>query len=74
MEKLRLSNHSLTLLSSTASKHQMTMMLQLKHNTNGERRTIYHLRLMDWESGRIPPSEESFLGKFILLFTENSLL
>ncbi|VDK65045.1 unnamed protein product [Onchocerca ochengi] len=62
MEKLRLSNHSLTLLSSTTSKHQMTMMLQLKHNTNGERRTIYHLRLMDWESGRIPSSEESFLA------------
>ncbi|OZC12185.1 hypothetical protein X798_00706 [Onchocerca flexuosa] len=72
MEKLRLSNHSLTLLSSTASKHQMTMMLQLKHNTSGERRTIYHLRLMDWESGRTPPSEESFLGKKPKVFTCNS--
>uniref|UniRef100_A0A0R3S148 TYR_PHOSPHATASE_2 domain-containing protein n=1 Tax=Elaeophora elaphi TaxID=1147741 RepID=A0A0R3S148_9BILA len=62
MEKLRLSDHSVTLLSSTASKHQVTMMFQLKQNSSGERRTIYHLRLMDWESGGIPPSEESFLG------------
>lgn len=62
MSKLRLSDHSVTLLSSTSSKHQVTMMFQLKQNSNGERRTIYHLRLMDWESGGIPPSEESFLG------------
>ncbi|KAM3717829.1 Tyrosine-protein phosphatase non-receptor type [Dirofilaria immitis] len=62
MDKLRLSDYSLTLLSSTASKHQVTMMFQLKHDTSGERRIIYHLRLMDWESGKIPPNEESFLG------------
>lgn len=64
MDKLRLSDHSLTLLSSTSSKHQVTMMFQLKLNSTGERRTIYHLRLLDWESGGIPPSEESFLGQF----------
>uniref|UniRef100_A0A915Q7T5 Tyrosine-protein phosphatase domain-containing protein n=1 Tax=Setaria digitata TaxID=48799 RepID=A0A915Q7T5_9BILA len=62
MGKLRLSDHSLILLSSSTSKHQMTMIFQLKHNASGERRTIYHLRLMDWESGGVPPSEESFLG------------
>ncbi|CAG9531166.1 unnamed protein product [Cercopithifilaria johnstoni] len=62
MDKLQLSDHSLTLLSNTSSKHQVTMMFQLKKNSSGERRTIYHLRLLDWESGGIPPSEESFLG------------
>ncbi|VDM91772.1 unnamed protein product, partial [Litomosoides sigmodontis] len=62
MEKLRLSEHSLTLLSSTSSKHQATMIFQLKQNSNGERRTVYHLGLLDWESGGVPPSEESFLG------------
>ncbi|VDN00972.1 unnamed protein product [Thelazia callipaeda] len=62
MAKLQLSDHSVMLLSNTISKHQITMIFQLSNNISGERRTIYHLRLMGWITGGIPADVNSFLG------------
>ncbi|VDK28641.1 unnamed protein product [Gongylonema pulchrum] len=65
MGKLRLSDYSITQLSSSTSKQQITTTLQLKRSAGGERRTVYHLRLLDWKPGSIPASEDSFLGWYL---------
>lgn len=60
--KMRLTDFTLTLNSTTSSKHQITSILSIKCLASGEKRAIYHLRFLDWRTGSIPESEDALLG------------
>ncbi|VDD95388.1 unnamed protein product [Enterobius vermicularis] len=60
--KVRMNDFTVTLIKSTPSQYQTTSVLHLKCISSGEKRTIYHLRFHDWNTGSIPPSEEALLG------------
>uniref|UniRef100_A0A0M3HGZ5 Tyrosine-protein phosphatase domain-containing protein n=1 Tax=Ascaris lumbricoides TaxID=6252 RepID=A0A0M3HGZ5_ASCLU len=61
--KMRLTDFTLTLNSTTSSKHQITSILSIKCLASGEKRAIYHLRFLDWRTGSIPESEDALLGR-----------
>lgn len=60
--KLRLSDYTITMTSSTSSRYQITSILQTKCIASGEKRTVYHLRFLGWNTGGIPPGEDDFLA------------
>lgn len=66
--KLRLTDYVITNLSNSSSKQQTTSLLNLKQLINGERRIVYHLRLLEWDTNSVPTSEESFLGIIFLIY------
>ncbi|VDM29480.1 unnamed protein product [Toxocara canis] len=60
--KMRLADYTLTLNSTTSSRHQVTSIVSMKCLASGERRSVYHLRFLGWKTGSVPESEDALLG------------